>query len=225
MVKLDSFDECFIDNDSEEDLRKAYSFMVNNIYKKEFPDVDYNDELYYFHFVNNQRDYYRRYKFLQKQLLINDTLQKVMDTTNNLNGENEVNPFNREKIGNGINDLDKLKIDLLKQNIDIGDIPIENFTLDELRTVLYNFIGVKVYSISNIYDFKINEPWFGKIHYDVGELLVNGINPDSLRHEEVKPYIDEDFLNKTNLVKEYITKGNIFGTDILCEQSLKKGKK
>ena len=225
MVKLDNFNENFIENDSEEEMRQAYSFIYNNIFKKEYPDVDYNDEKYYFNFVNNQSDYYVRYKFLQKQLFINDVLQKAMDTTNNLNGEIEVNPFNREKIGTGITDFEKLKTNLLSQNIDIGDIPISDLSLDELRTVLYNSIGVKVYSVSNIYDFKINEPWFGKIYYDAGELLVNGINPESLSHKEEKPYIDGEFLIKTNIIKEYITKGSIFGTDILCERSLKKGKK
>lgn len=158
-----------------------------------------------------------RYNVLREQLTINSILQTIMDSVNSKSDEIKVNPFNRVQIGSVVNDVEQLKNELLEKGIDTDGLDLKDLTLDDIRMILYSSVGIKTKSLASLYDHEMNEcDRITNINY--ADLIVEGINPDSVLHPEEKSYVDKDFLVKYGLLGKYIIDGQIFGTEVLSKK-------
>ena len=203
MIKLLNFEENFIKEDegkSKEDFKE--------LYKK----ISHGSDYY-------SKGEFNRFQNLKKQLVINSVLQSVMDSANKQSNNEKITPFNREKVGNVIHDKALFKEELLKKGINPDGFDIESYSLDEIRSYLYNSLGIKVKSISDMYDNEINNGRYININF--AELLVQGINPDSIRHKDQKPYIDTNFITKNYLLDKIVIDGQIFGMEVLNKSNKK----
>lgn len=221
MIKLDNFEENFKNEDTTEIKRKEFLKLYEVYYKKINPDIDLNNQLYFSNAVHNDKEFFERYAILNKQLIINSVLQNIMDTVNSYFDEKKVTPLNRVRINSVVTDINKLNDDLLKKGIDTSGFQLELFSLDEIRSYLYDSVNIKHRSISDMYDMQINEG-FGYLNVDYSELIVQGINPYYITNQNEKAYIDEDYLRKNNLLEDYIIKGKIFGKDVLSKDNKKR---
>ena len=181
---------------------------------------DFNEEekekfVQLFNTISEEDHYYTksnisRYNILREQLTINSILQTIMDTVNNKNDNIKVNPFNRVEIGTVVDNIEDLNKELLEKGIDTDG-------LDLSRMILYNSVGIKTKSLADLYDYEMNE--CNRItNFNYADLIVQGINPDSVLHPEEKSFIDKDFLVKYGLLDKYILEGQIFGTEILSKK-------
>ena len=220
MIKLNNFEENFKNEDTTEIKRIEFKKLYEELYKNVNPDVDINDQVAFSNALHNNREYFTRYAILNKQLVINSVLQEIMNIANNGSGEQKVSPFNRVRINSVVKDLNSFHEELLKKGIDTSGYEVGLFSLDEIRTYLYNSVGIKCKSMSDMYDYEINQR-FGNVKLDYGELIIQGINPACVTHPEEKAYIDEEYLKENNLFKDYILKGNIFGKEVLSKNNKK----
>jgi len=188
---------------------------------------DFNEEekekfVQLFNTISEEDHYYTksnisRYNILREQLTINSILQTIMDTVNNKNDNVKVNPFNRVEIGTVVDNIEDLNKELLEKGIDTDGLDLSRLTLDEVRMILYNSVGIKTKSLADLYDYEMNE--CNRItNFNYADLIVQGINPDSVLHPEEKSFIDKDFLVKYGLLDKYILEGQIFGTEILSKK-------
>lgn len=188
---------------------------------------DFNEEekekfVQLFNTISEEDHYYTksnisRYNILREQLTINSILQTIMDTVNNKNDNIKVNPFNRVEIGTVVDNIEDLNKELLEKGIDPDGLDLSRLTLDEVRMILYNSVGIKTKSLADLYDYEMNE--CNRItNFNYADLIVQGINPDSVLHPEEKSFIDKDFLVKYGLLDKYILEGQIFGTEILSKK-------
>lgn len=214
MIKLSNFEENFKNEDTTEMKRKIFLHLYEVIYKKTDPNIDINNQLYFSNALHNNKEYFERWAIYNKQMVINNTLQKIMDVANSYGSDVKVSPFNRVKIGSVVQDLNKFREDLLKKEIDATGYDIETFSLDEIRSYLYNSLGIKHSSIVDMYENEISSI-FGTFNIDFGKLIVQGINPFSVKDPNQPAYVNEKYIEDNNLMDDYIIKGIIYGREVL----------
>lgn len=220
MVKISEFESLF--NREEMVSETDFKDICNILFKNR--ELDDTNKLYFYNYLyTNKFDIFRNYSVLKKQLTINDTLQKVMDTVNREDTDIKINPFKDIKISTVIQDVELFKEDLLENGVDSSDFDIENYSLDGLRSYLYRSVGLKSKSIVEYYNSYVTSEMQHKgYRFDIGLLVEQGINPESIIHEEVKPYIDRSFLEDNMLLTGYLKDGEVLGKKIMKQERKKR---
>ena len=163
--------------------------------------------------IKDNKTAMKNYTIFLRQCEINSILNKIVRFVNSKSSITKINPIN----GVLIKDLvTKEEFDKYLEAIELVndfDVDLYELSINEIRNLLYSKYDLDPTEIPN-------DP----NKFSVGEALVSGVNPDSLRFDIDNCFMESNDYENIGVFNSYILKGEIYGYKI-PEIASKKPKK